>query len=64
MSHPTSDAGWIDLAATELTTDQKIRVEAINAAIYAAIEVFGAPNGAELLDLAASFEAYIRDGRS
>jgi hypothetical protein len=65
MSHvPTSDAGWIDLASTELTVEQKIRVEALNAAVGALAEVFGAPNGAELLDLAAEFEAYIRDGRS
>lgn len=61
MSHPTSDAGWIDLAGTELTADQKIRADALRRA--ALISAAGKSN-ANLFDLADSCAAYIRDGAS
>lgn len=49
--------GWVEaeLASAELTAEQKIRVEALRAAVT---QVDGGP----VLTIAAHFEAYIRDG--
>jgi hypothetical protein len=63
-SEPTSDAGWIDFAGTELTAEQKIRADALHEAVTFG-HLFECPEDDPIdfaLTAAKRFEAYIRDG--